>query len=152
MMLYEAMPLFAKSTDSEKLFSLLGGGVLFFLAGLVLFFIVLVIAIYVYTSFAFMTIARKVKYSAPGIAWIPLVGPLLITSKTAKMHWWPILLIILFPIPVVNVLAMIVLTVFAIIWLWKTYEKLNRPGWWALFNLIRPVNLVFYGIAAWGKK
>jgi hypothetical protein len=38
--------------------------------------------------------------------------------------------------------------------MWKTFEAVGRPGWWAIFMIIPILNivyLVFLGIAAWGK-
>jgi len=131
------------------------GGILALLAAILLFVIIVVIALYIYTSFAFMAIARKTKYPYPGIAWIPAVGPALIASSAAKMHWWPILLMIGFFIPIVNIIAAIVYVIFFIIWMWKTFEAVKRPGWWAIFYIIPILNivwLVFVGIAAWGKS
>ncbi len=143
--------LFAGNFGPEALAMFLGG-LAFLLVGLIILLVILIVAIYIYTSLAYMAIARKVKYSPPGIAWIPIVGPLIIIAKTAKMHWWPILLLILIPVPFIGSLAFAAVMVFSILWLWKTYEKMRRPGWWSLFNLIQPVNLVFLGIAAWSKK
>lgn len=151
MLFQESSVLFAGKFGPEALAAMFGGLLLLF-AGLLILFVIILIAVYVYTSLAFTAIARKVKYPSPAIAWIPFIGPLLITSKTAKMHWWPILLLILIPIPFLGSAAMIAVMVFSILWLWKTYEKMRRPGWWALFNLIQPVGLIFIGIAAWSKK
>src|SRR3989344_5721963 len=101
-------------------------------------FVIFITALYVYTSLVFMAIARKAKYPSPGIAWIPIIGPALITSKTANMHWWPILFYIGFGFPYLNFIIWIPLTVFSIIWLYKTYEVIGKPGWWAILMLIPP--------------
>ena len=137
-----------------------GGGALGAIAALLVaflvFFIILAIAVYVYTSFAFMAIARKTKTEPAGLAWIPVIGPLLISSKIAEMHWWPILLLIGFWIPFLNILLMITLAVFSFIWMWKTFEAVGKPGWWILLNLIPIAGgiifLILLGVAAWGKK
>ena len=123
---------------------LLAAGIFF-----VFMFFLLMVGIYVYTSFAYMAIARKAKLSSPGLAWIPGIGPLIITYKASKMHWWPWLLFIGFIIPFVNFIAIIIFEVFAIIWLWKTFQAVKRPGWWAIVSLIPVVNLILLGIAAW---
>jgi hypothetical protein len=119
------------------------------------FFAIAVIAIalgiYIYTSFAYMSIAKRKKIKPAGLAWIPVVGPALISVRIAKMHWWPILLLLGNFIPLLGLAAIAVYTVFATIWLWKVFEALKRPGWWALLCLIPIVNLVLLGIAAWGK-
>ena len=127
-------------------------GLLALAAAFLILFLFMLIALYIYMSLAFSAIAKKAKYSSPAIAWIPVVGPLIITSSIAKMHWWPILFLVAIPIPFISMAAIIVVTVFSIIWLWKTYEKIRKPGWWALFNLLQPVGLILLGVAAWSKK
>jgi hypothetical protein len=77
-------------------------------------------------------------------------------EQIAKMHWWPILLLVGFWIPFVGAIGAIVLAVFAIIWMWKTFEAVGRPGWWILLGLIPGLGglivLILLGVAAWGKK
>ena len=109
------------------------------------------VLLWVYTSFAFVAIAKKANYPKPNLAWIPYVGPLIVTSQIAEMHWWPILLLLLWGIPFVNFFSSIALIVFAIIWLWKTFEVIGKPNWWAILLLIPLVNLIILGIAAWSK-
>jgi hypothetical protein len=128
------------------------GAIVALVAAFAFFFFILLVALYIYTSLAYMAIARKARYSMPGIAWIPLVGPALITSKTAKMHWWPILLLIGCLIPYVGFLFTIAFAVFSTIWLWYTFKAVRRPGWWSILCLVTPLNLIFLGIAAWSKK
>ena len=123
-------------------------GALFFLF-IALIFVALVV--YIYISFAYMAIGKKVKYKYPGIAWVPIVGPALILSRTAKMHWWPTLLVIGFFIPIVSFLFAITYMVYYTIWSWKTFEKIKKPGWWSLLLWIPIVNLVILGIVAWSK-
>src|SRR3989344_4492568 len=78
----------------------------------VFFVILLILGVYIYSSFAYMALARKAKYLSPGIAWIPIVGPALIVSKTAKMHWWPVLLLIGLWIPILGGLLSIAFLAF----------------------------------------
>ena len=73
--------------------------------------ILLSLGVYIYTSFAFMAIARKARYPSPTVAWIPAIGPAIIAWKTSQMHWWPWLLIIGLFIPFLNLVAMIILAV-----------------------------------------
>ena len=130
------------------------GGIFAIIAGMMAFFAILTIAVYVYMSFAFMTIAKKNNQSSPGLAWIPLVGPSLVASKAAKMHWWPILLIIGMFIPFLNFIAGIIFTIFFVIWVWKMFEAVGRPGWWSILQIIPFINiiwLILLGVAAWGK-
>lgn len=115
-------------------------------------FALIMLAVYVYYGFAYMSLAKKLKQKSPGLAWIPFVGPLIIEFKASKMHWWPWLLLIGFMIPFIGMIAMIIFCIFSIIWLWKMFEAVKRPGWWALLSLISPLKLIFVGIAAWTKK
>jgi membrane-bound acyltransferase YfiQ involved in biofilm formation len=114
--------------------------------------LIFLFASYIYTSFAYMAIAKKAKHKTPAIAWIPVVGPLLITSKTAKMDWWPILLILGFGFPILGIFFKLAVAIFSTIWLWKTFEKIRITNWFAILCLIPIVNLVIIGIAAWSKR
>lgn len=124
--------------------------------GMLVAVLVVGIIIWIYTALAFMAIGRKAKDSMPGLAWIPGVGPTIIAFRAAKMAWWPWLLLIAFVIPFVNFLAIIAFMIFAIIWQWKMFEAISRPGWWALMPIIPVVGgiiwLVMVGIAAWSKN
>ena len=132
----------------------IAGGLMAFIMAFIGIIIVFSLIIYIYMSLAFMAIGKKTNYPSPGLAWIPMVGPALIASKTANMHWWPILLLIGMVIPFIGGLASLAFTVFFIIWMWKTFEAVGRPGWWAIFQIIPILNIVwfvFIGIAAWGN-
>lgn len=131
--------------------SAMAGGLVALIMGMLVVFLIISVLVWIYMSFAFMAIAKKAKYSMPGLAWIPVVGPLIVTSNIAKMHWWPILLLIGFWIPFVGPLLSLVVFVFSIIWLWKTFEVIKKPEWWAILYIIPVVNLVIIGIAAWSK-
>jgi len=122
-------------------------------SGFILVFL-LAVGMYIYISFAYMAIARKNNQSSPGLAWIPGVGPMIVAYRASKMHWWPWLLLIGVIIPVVNIFAMVAFVIFAVIWHWKMFEAVNKPGWWAIFFVIPILNIVFYvfiGIAAWSS-
>jgi len=129
-----------------------GGALVAALISILWLLFLFMIAAYVYTSFAYMSIAKKARFKPAGIAWIPAVGPLIITSQTAKMPWWPILLMLGFGIPVIGSFLSIALLVFSTIWLWKTFEKIRITNWFAILCLIPVVNLIILGIAAWSKK
>lgn len=135
---------------NEELF--LGGAVAAILGLALIFFILffaVVIGFYIYCSLAFRAIARKARYSNPDMAWIPLVGPALIASKTAKMPWWPILLLLGVFIPVVGGVLSLAYYIIFTIWMWKTFKVIDKPEWWAILLWIPIVNLIMLGIAAW---
>ena len=130
----------------------LTGGILAFLAGMIIFTVLISIALYIYMGFAYMAIGRKAKLKTPELSWIPGVGPLILAFQASKMHWWPWLLIIGMFIPFVAFIAGPIFMVFAIIWHWKMFESINKPGWWAILFLIPIVGLIMVGIAAWSKS
>ncbi len=139
--------------DSSDLASgAIGGGLAAFAITMIIFGAIFALAIYVYMSYVYMRIARKAKYSSPAIAWIPIVGPSLISANLARMHWWPILLLLATPIPFLGQLAALTFAVFLIVWTWKMFEGFGRPGWWAIFWLINIVEMVFLGIVAWSNN
>ncbi len=134
-----------------------------FILAMLLFLIILEIAIYIYSSFAFMAIGKKAGHPKPGIAWIPIIGKPLLTAKIAKMSWWPILLLLGYfftYIPVFGVYItyafFIGFSIFSIIWMWKTYEAVGKPGWWSLMVLVPVAGFLMYfiliGVAAWSKE
>ncbi len=127
------------------------GGSLAFLAAMGVIGFILGIAVYIYTSLALMKIAKKTGTEPEWLAWIPIAN-LYLLSKIAGMPWWPLLLILAGWIPVIGAFAILAFYVFVIIWLWKTFEAVGRPGWWAILSIIPIVNLLLIGIAAWGSS
>lgn len=146
--------------------------------GIAILVVVLIalIAIYIYFALAFLKIARKVGLSenVAGLAWVPFIGPMLVSYIVSGMHWWPWIVLLGLIIPILNIGVIMFLAVISIIWMWKTFEAVGRPGWWSLvvpmggligflltfaspvlgviINLIAGVAyLVFIGIAAWGS-
>lgn len=138
-----------------------------FIAGIIAFYAFFALAVYIYTSFAFMAIAKKARHKKPWLAWIPFIGKPILTSQIAKMNWWPILLLIipaiaLLTLPfsllfsivlfIISIPFVITFAVFYIIWQWKTFEAVGHPGWFVLFIFINIVYLVFLGIVAWSDN
>ena len=115
-------------------------------------FFVMAVVFWVYSSFAFMAIAKKAKDKMPGLAWIPGVGPTIVAFRSAGMPWWPWLLLIGIVIPFVGWIALLAFAVFSVVWTWKLFEKIRKPGWWAILMLIPFVNLVMMGIVASSKN
>ena len=167
---------------------------------LIIIGIVLGIALYVYNALVFVSIANKTKTKHPWLAWIPLANNVLM-ANIAKMHWWPVILYAPFfalyipamilqaagdmarfwTLYLISLVPMMILAVFSLIWLWKIYERMSRPGMWAIWPIIAFVvgmivmaagvgsaiasvigiilfiiglvlQLAFLGIAAWGKS
>jgi len=74
--------------------------------------------------------------------------------------WWLLLAVPVFFIMPLTFLftfpAIILLLVYMVIWDWKMFEAINRPGWWTLMRFIPFAGFVVYyvlvGIAAWGNS
>ena len=131
--------------------SLAAGGLVAIILGALAVFFVFLVVMWAYMGLTFSAMARKAKLSSPGLAWIPFVGPAIIAFQASKMHWWPWLLLIGFVIPAISGLASLAFAVFFVIWQWKLFEKIGKPGWWSILCIITPVNFVMWGIAAWSK-
>lgn len=121
----------------------------FFGLGVLLLF--LAIPLYIYWALAYMTIAQKLKYKKPWLAWIP-VANLFLLPILAKKEWpWGFLLFV----PIVN-------TVFMVLWTWRIYERRKYPGWLSLIPILGFVpslgflaiiaNLIITGFIAWKDR
>lgn len=125
------------------------------LAGLMVFFVILALAAYVYMAIAMYTTAKKLKTSNAWLAWIP-IGNLVLLSKMAQMHWWPVLLLLIMWIPVLNVFVGIAFAVFTTWWTWKVCERRKQPGWLSLFVFVPFLGniwqFILWGILAWSDK
>lgn len=127
--------------------NMMGAGMLALFGAFFMFFLVIILALYIYTALALMGMAKKTKTQNGWLGFIPIANVYLMT-QIAKLPWWWTLFILLPIIPILGGIAFVVIMV--CIW-WKMAEALKRPGWWALLMLIPIVNLVIMGIMAWGK-
>ena len=126
--------------------------------GAIVLFIIIIIAVWIYTSLAWATIGRKLKHRNPWLAWIPFARTGLVL-KLGKFHWaW----VFLYLIPI---LGWAVLAILCIIARWRIFEIRNYPGWLALIPIASVIPLlgglagiaylIILGIVAWkdtGKK
>jgi len=129
---------------------LLAGGAVTALVFFIVFFILLIFAaFYVYYSFAWMTIARKMKYDKPWIAWIPIIRIGMILSLGGFAFAWVLLVLI----PIFGWIALFIL---GIITRWRIFEKRLYPGWFSLAVLIPQfggmLKLVILGFVAWQDR
>jgi hypothetical protein len=116
---------------------------------------VLAIAFYVYTSLAYVAIAKKLGMKNPYLAWVPGANMYLM-AQMAEMPTWPAFLMIGLVIPMADAVCAIILGVYTFIWGWKILERVGRPGNWILWSLIPFIGtivfLILLGVAAWGKE
>ncbi len=132
----------------------LGGaaaGIMAWIGAFLLLFVLVAIAFYVYYALVLSTIARKLRYDKPWLAWIPIAN-LALFPILSGYHWaWVFILLL----PVVNL-------VFMIVWTWKIFEKRNYPGWLGLIPLASfipilnifagTVMLIIWGLVAWADR
>ncbi|MBU1103170.1 MAG: hypothetical protein KJ600_01255 [Nanoarchaeota archaeon] len=115
----------------------------------VMFALLVFLAIYIYSALAWLTIARKLKYKYPWLAWIPIVNCVLIL-QLGGFHWAWIFLIL------VPILGWIPLFVICIIATWRIFEKRKYPGWFSLSMIVPKVGGILYliaiGFVAWKDK
>ena len=119
------------------------------LAAISTFMILTLFAVYIYSSLAWMTIAKKLKYKRPWLAWIP-VANIAMVLQLGKFHWAWVFLIF---IPIIGWIALFIL---AIISIWRVFEKRKYPGWFSLSMVIPKVGGILYlialGFVAWKDK
>jgi len=112
-------------------------------------------AVYVYSSLALMTIAKKLRYKYPWLAWIPLVNSAMILQLGGFSWAWVFLWL-------VPVLGWIAIGILSIISFWRIFEKRNYPGWLALTPLLSFIPmmdlvvsiafLIILGFVAWKDR
>jgi hypothetical protein len=107
-------------------------------AGLIMVFLVFAAACYVYMALALQTIANKTKTENSWLAWIPIANIVLMLNVAKKPIWW----IVLFFIPVVNIIFII------IVWM-AMAEARGKPSWWGILMIVPVVNLITPGVLAW---
>lgn len=128
------------------LISFFGGALgALFVAGIIVA-ILSVIGLYLYTALCYMALSRKLGYKkGRWLAWIPIINMFLIPILAKKYWAWGFILLV----PIANI-------VFFVLWHWKIFERVGRPGWWTLLVFLPKVGfivfLVMLGIAAFGKK
>lgn len=122
------------------------------IAGFALVGGIVALVFYIYSAITMMTIAKKTKTDNAWLAWIPFANIALL-ANIAKKPWWPVLLMLGFWIPILNILLMLVLLVYVIMWLYKICEIRNKPGWLAILIIIPFLGHIWFmillGILAW---
>lgn len=137
-MTYENLTAFLNSGDFSGAFA---GGILGVLIAIgIMFLIIFIIVIYVYTSYAWMIIARKLKYKREWLAWIPIANWAMVL-QLGGYHWaWVFLALI----PVLGWIALFIMLIVAN---WRIFERRNYPGWFSLSMIIPKVGGILYLVA-----
>lgn len=154
-----AVPLFAQEVP--------GGEVL---AGPIYLMFATLVFSYVYLALALQTIARKTSTANGWWAWIPILQIVLSLKVARKPIWW----IVLFLIPILNIVMIVLVSmgiaearnkprwvvraliplvniVIIVLTLTATVEVREKPGWW-IFSIIIPIlYLIIPSYLAWSK-
>ena len=118
--------------DTARIFAL--GGTFF------LFFVVFGLGFYVYHSLALQAIGTKTNTENPWLAWIPIANIILMLNIAKKPLWW----IILFIIPLVNIVVSIM------VWM-EIAKARGKPDWWGIMVIVPIMNLIMPGYLAWAE-
>jgi hypothetical protein len=109
--------------------------------GFFLFMIIIALAIYVYYAISLMKIANKTNTPNAWMAWIPIANLVLMIQVAQKPLWW----IILFFIPLVNIVVSIML--------WMAIARaVGKPDWWGILIIVPIANLIVPGYLAFSSN
>ena len=108
-------------------------------------FLVIFLALYVYSALALMTIGKKLKKNPTWLAWVPIAN-MFYLPMLAGYDWYYGFLWLLSLIPIAGLLVQLGLIIW---WFWKISEARKKEGWFGILMIIPIVNLVILGILAW---
>jgi hypothetical protein len=106
--------------------------------GTLIFVLLICLAVYVYTALAVQTIAEKTNTENPWLAWIPIANIILLLNIAKKPIWW----IVLFLIPLVNIVFIIM------VWM-AVAEARGKPSWVGVLMIVPLVGAIVPGYLAW---
>lgn len=116
------------------------GGIMAVLFGVILIWLLFVAAVYIYMAICLMKIAKKTNTPNGWFAWIPILNIVLMIQVAKKPMWW----IIMFFIPIANIVFMIML------WM-AVAEAVKKPNWWGILMIVPVANLIVPGYLAFSK-
>jgi hypothetical protein len=105
---------------------------------MLMFFLVIGLAGYVYVALALQTIATKTNTENAWLAWIPIANIFLMLSIAKKPMWWFLLCLV----PLVNIVILIM------VWM-AVAEARHKPNWWGILTIVPVANIVVPGYLAW---
>jgi hypothetical protein len=105
-----------------------------------LIYLIIMAAFYIYMALALQTIAKKTNTENAWFAWIPILNVILMLTIAKKPIWW----IILFLIPLVNIIIAI------IVWM-AIAEARGKPNWIGILMIVPIVSIFIPGYLAWSQ-
>jgi len=106
--------------------------------GTFIFFLLICLAVYVYTALAVQTIAEKTNTDNSWLAWIPIANLILLLNIAKKPVWW----IVLCLIPLVNII------IFIMVWM-AVAEARGKPSWVGVLLIVPVLGALMPGYLAW---
>ncbi len=92
---------------------------------------------YLWFAYALMVIAQKTDTENSWFAWIPILNIYLMCKIAKKPVWW----LILFFIPLVNIIVLV------LVWM-GIAEARGKPSWWGILMLFPVLNLIIISLIA----
>ena len=114
------------------------GGII---AGMLVIELLVGAVVYVWLALCLQFIAKKTNTPNGWMAWVPIANMILML-QIAKMPLW---YIILWFIPIVNIVIIIM------VWV-KIFEACGKPGWWVILMFLPLVNFIILGVVAFSKS
>jgi hypothetical protein len=115
-------------------------GMMLALLGVGIAWLVFVLVVYIYFSVCLMKIAKKSDTPNSWMAWIPIVNIILMLQIARKPLWW----LILFLIPLVNIIMTIV------VWM-AICDVLKKPNWLGILMIVPVANFIIPGYLAFSR-
>jgi len=116
-----------------------GAGAAIF-GGLMLVWLIFVLAIYAYFAICLMKIATKTNTPNGWFAWVPILNVILMLQIAKRPMWW----IILVFIPLVNVIVSI------LIWMDIAVAR-GKPNWIGILMIVPIANVIVPGYLAFSN-
>jgi len=120
--------------------------------GMMIFAIVIGLAAYVFGALAWMKIGNSLRYEYSWLAWIPVANMFMIAILGDLPVWLPIVLIVGYFIPFVNILAGIGWLVVMIYATLNIARKLGKPEWYCVGIVIPLLNLWVMYDMGWNSQ
>ena len=105
----------------------------------VLFILIFALGLYAFVAVCLMKIADKLSVPDSWWAWVPILNILLLVKMSGKPMWW----VVLFFLPVANLVAAILVFV-------AILEALKKPPLFVIGFFIPILNLILLGYLAFG--
>lgn len=115
-------------------------GMMAFAFGMMIFMLILVLAIYIFYAVCLMKIAKKTGTPNGWFAWIPILNVVLMLQIAKKPIWF----LILFLVPLANIIIMI------LVWM-AIAKELKKPDWLGVLMIVPIANLIVPAYLAFSK-